>query len=50
LNKYTVGNETDFAKIEKIRKEVLSKFPKAFIIAFIGDKKITAREALKLIK
>ena len=50
LNKYTVGNETDFSKIEKIRKEVLSKFPKAFVIAFIGDKKITAREALKLIK
>lgn len=50
LNKYTIGNETDFSKIDKIRKEVLSKFPKAFIIAFIGDKKISTKEALKLIK
>jgi len=50
MNKYTVGNDTDYKKIEKIRKEVASKFPKAFIIAFVGDKKITVREALKLIK
>jgi len=50
MNKYTVGNETDYARIEKVRKEIVSKFPKAFIIAFQGDKKISAREALKLIK
>jgi len=50
MNKYTVGNETDYARIEKVRKEIVSKFPKAFIIAFQGDKKISAREALKFIK
>jgi len=50
MNKYTVGNETDYARIEKVRKGIVSKFPKAFIIAFQGDKKISAREALKLIK
>jgi N-acetylmuramoyl-L-alanine amidase len=50
LNKYVVGSETDIKKIETIRKEVLSKFPEAFIIAFVGDKKISAKEALKLIK
>ena len=50
MNKYTVGNETDYVRIEKVRKEIVSKFPKAFIIAFQGDKKISAREALKLIK
>ena len=50
MNKYTVGNETDYAKIEKIRRGIASKFPKAFIIAFQGDKKISAREALRLIK
>jgi N-acetylmuramoyl-L-alanine amidase len=50
LNKYTVGNETEYSNIEKIRKSVVAKFPKAFIIAFIGDKKISAREALKLKK
>jgi len=50
LKKYTVGNETDYSKIEKIRKEVVAKFPQAFIIAFVGDKKISAHEALKLKK
>jgi len=50
LKKYTVGNETDYSKIEKIRKEVAAKFPQAFIIAFVGDKKIPALEALKLKK
>ncbi len=48
-NKYTVGADTDFKKIEKIRTEVLSKFPQAFIVAFIGDKKMSAKEALELI-
>lgn len=50
FNKYTIGTETDYSKIEKIRANVLLKFPEAFIIAFVGDKKISAREALKLIK
>jgi len=50
LRKYTLGAETDYSKIEKIRAEILSKFPEAFIIAFVGDKKISAKEALKLIK
>ena len=50
LNKYTYGNETDYKKIVTIRKEIISKFPEAFIIAFIGDKKITAKAALKLIR
>ena len=50
LNKYTLGVETEYPKIEKIRKEIVSKFPNAFIIAFIGDKKISAKEALKLNK
>ena len=50
MNKYTIGNETNYQKIEKIRKSIISKFPEAFIIAFIGDKKINAKDALKLIK
>jgi len=50
FTKYTIGAETDYAKIEKIRAEVLRKFPEAFIIAFVGDKKMPAKEALKLIK
>jgi N-acetylmuramoyl-L-alanine amidase len=50
LNKYTLGADSDYTKIEKIRKEIKHKFPKSFIIAFIGDKKISAREALRLTK
>jgi N-acetylmuramoyl-L-alanine amidase len=50
LYKYTVGNETDYSKIVTIRKGLLSKFPEAFIIAFVNEKKMTAKEALKLIK
>ena len=50
FHKYTIGAETDYSKIDKIRAEILSKFPEAFIIAFVGNKKISAKEALKLIK
>jgi len=47
LNKYTLGSDTDYLTIEKLRKEIHSKFPDAFIIGFIGNKKVTAKEALK---
>ena len=50
LYKYTVGVETDYSKIQKIRKEIVHKFPNAFIIAFVGAKKISVNEALKLNK
>lgn len=49
-NKYTVNSDTDHKKISNFRKSILSKFPKAFIIAFIGDKKISEKEALKINK
>ena len=48
--KYTVGVETEYSKIKQIRKEIVHKFPNAFIIAFVGDKKISINEALKLNK
>jgi len=48
--KYTTGAETEYSKILKIRKELSSKFPQSFIIAFVGDKKISASEALQLNK
>lgn len=50
MYKYTIGVETEYNKIAKIRKEIIGKFPDAFIIAFVGNKKITAKEALKLTK
>jgi N-acetylmuramoyl-L-alanine amidase len=48
--KYTVGAETDYSQIEKIRAEIHTKFPEAFIIAFVGNKKMSAKDALKLVK
>lgn len=50
LNKYTIGAETDYKKIEQIRINVLSKFPQAFIIAFKGDKKLSPSELAELTK
>lgn len=46
--KYTLGVETDYNKIEKIRREVLSKFPEAFIIGFVGERKLSPKEVLEL--
>lgn len=48
VNKYTFGNDSDYRKIEKVRKQILGKFPEAFIIAFVDNVKMTAKEALKL--
>ena len=50
LYKYTYGAENDYDKIMKLRKEISSKFPEAFIIAFVGDKKMTANEGLRMLK
>jgi N-acetylmuramoyl-L-alanine amidase len=50
FKKYTIGAETEYKKIIKLRKTILPKFPEAFIIAFVGDRKITEKEALKLKK
>jgi len=46
LYKYTVGNDTDYTKINRLKNEIRQKFPDAFVIAFQGDKKITISEAL----
>ena len=48
--KYTVGSETDYHKIETLRKKLHSKFPEAFIVGFNGEKKMTAKELSKFIK
>ena len=46
--KYTAGNETEYRKIVALKEEIINKFPDAFIVAFLGDKKIMVSEALKL--
>lgn len=50
LYKYTVGAETDYNEILNIQKELKAKFSDCFIIAFAGNKKMSAKDALKLIK
>ena len=47
LYKYTVGASTNYQEIYRLRKEVLPKFPEAFIIAFRGDKKMDVNEAIR---
>jgi len=46
--KYTLGAETNYSKIQQIRKSILSKFPDAFIIAFDGDRKLSPKEVQEL--
>ncbi|NDV46785.1 N-acetylmuramoyl-L-alanine amidase [Paludibacter sp. 221] len=43
--KYTTGDTTDYNKIVKTKNSLQSKFPDAFIIAFLGDRKIPVNEA-----
>ena len=50
MYKYTVGNDVDLKKIQQLKRELNGKFPDSFIIAFLGDKKISVNDALKLIK
>ena len=48
-NKYTIGSETEYVNIVKLKRSLYSKFPDAFIIAFVNGTKITEKEALKII-
>jgi len=50
MYKYTVGNDTKYDIISKLRKEMLSLFPDAFVVAFLGKTKIPINEAIKLTK
>jgi len=50
MYKYTIGSDTKYEVITKLRKEMLPLFPDAFVIAFLGKKKIPINEAIKLTK
>ena len=43
--KYTVGASSNYNKIYQLRKQVLGKFPQAFIIAFQDGVKVDAAKA-----
>ena len=47
IYKYTVGASTNYQESYQLRKQVLPKFPEAFIIAFRGDKKMDVNEAIR---
>lgn len=46
--KYTTGSTSSYQDILKIKKEINKKFGDAFIISFLGDKKIPLNEARKM--
>ncbi len=48
MYKYTIGSDTKYEVIAKLRKELLSVFPDAFTIAFLGKTKIPINDAIKL--
>ena len=50
MYKYTIGASTNYNEIYRLRKQVLDKFPQAFIIAFRGSQKMNAAEALQEFK
>jgi N-acetylmuramoyl-L-alanine amidase len=50
LYKYTVGSSEDYNAINRLRKDLLSKFPEAFIIAFKDGKRVNVQEAIKEFK
>lgn len=47
IYKYTVGASTNYQAIYQLRKDVLAKFPQAFIIAFKEGKKMDVNEAIR---
>ena len=50
LYKYTYGENTDYNKVLRMKREVTAKFKDAFIIAFKNGKKMNINEAIKEFK
>lgn len=50
LYKYTYGASYDYNEINRMRKEIVAKFPNAFIIAFKGNQKVNVAEAIREFK
>lgn len=46
MYKYTVGASADYNAIARQRREILDKFPEAFIIAFKNGQKMNVNEAI----
>ena len=50
VHKYTVGRSTNYNEIYRLRKEILDKFPEAFIIAFKDGARMNVQEAIREFK
>ena len=50
LQKYTYGASEDYNEIYRLRKQILDKFPEAFIIAFKNGEKMNVNQAIKEFK
>ena len=48
--KYTVGESANYNEIYRLRKQLLDKFPEAFIIAFKNGAKMNVNEAIREFK
>ena len=48
--KYTVGESANYNEIYRLRKQILDKFPEAFIIAFKNGAKMNVNEAIREFK
>ena len=47
MYKYTVGASADYQQIYRLRKELLDRFPQAFIIAFKDGVRVDVNEAIR---
>jgi len=47
MYKYTVGASTNYQEIYNLRKQLVARFPQAFIIAFKNDVKVDVNEAIR---
>lgn len=45
--KYTYGASSNYYEISSLRKQVIDKFPQAFIVAFRGTEKMNINDAIK---
>lgn len=50
MYKYTIGSSVNYNEIYRLRKQVLDKFPEAFIIAFKNGKRMDVQEAVREFK
>ena len=46
LYKYTIGASADYSEIQRLRKELVTLFPGAFVVAFRGDEKMDVNAAI----